>query len=260
MKNKITTIFRLYFKKALNIIGFDVVSLSKRPKIAPKEIFLSYGYQRNNQRRLEHLASLGLNIANSSVLEVGAGIGDHTSFFIDRGCKIVASDSREENLKILRSRYPRIEVLQLDLDNPPLTFSESFDIVYCYGLLYHLKYPDMAIEFMSSYCKKMFLLETCVSFGNQESLNQCDEDTQNPSQSMSGRGCRPTRKWIYNQLKKHFEFVYLPITQPNHEEFPLDWNSLPPKNSLTRAIFIASREKISNKLLTEKIPTKQIRH
>ncbi|HUK57003.1 MAG TPA: SAM-dependent methyltransferase, partial [Nitrospiria bacterium] len=43
---------------------------------SPKDCFLSYHYQRHNQRRQEHLASLGLNIQGATVLEAGAGIGD----------------------------------------------------------------------------------------------------------------------------------------------------------------------------------------
>lgn len=227
---------------------------------SPEKAFLSYHYQRHNQRRLEHLASLGLNIAGSTVLEVGAGIGDHTHFFIDRGCQIVASDARHENLKILRSRYPDVKVLHIDLDNPPKIFNDLFDIIYCYGVLYHLQHPTEALEFMSRCCRKMLLLETCVSFGDKDSLNPCNEDLRNPTQSISGMGCRPTRKWVYNQLKRHFDFVYLPITQPHHEEFPVDWTLPPSKKTLARAVFIASRQQIINRFLVEEIPIKQIRH
>jgi ubiquinone/menaquinone biosynthesis C-methylase UbiE len=247
---------KLFIKKVFNLVGLDIVRKSKNPK----EAFLSYHYQRHNQRRLEHLASLGLDIAGATVLEVGAGIGDHTSFFMDRGCQVVSSDARSENIEILKSRYSDIKVLQLDLDNPPKTFNESFDVVYCYGLLYHLKNSSIAIEFMFRCCKKMLLLETCVSFGDEALLNPCNEDALSPTQAVSGTGCRPTRRWVYNQLKKYFEFVYLPITQPNHEEFPLDWSSPQDNKTLTRAIFIASRNKIISKLLKEEIPMKQIRH
>ncbi len=248
-----------FIKKTFNIIGLDIVRITKN-QASPKDAFLSYHYQRLNQRRLEHLASLGLKIANSTVLEVGAGIGDHTSFFIDRSCQIVTSDARQENLKILRFRYPNIGILRLDLDNPPKTFNDVFDIIYCYGLLYHLNKPSGALEFMCCCCRKMLLLETCVSFGNENSLNPCTEDALNPTQSISGKGCRPTRRWVYNQLKRYFEFVYLPITQPNHEEFPTDWTRPPSKQILTRAVFVASKEQINNNLLLEEIPMKQNRH
>lgn len=247
---------KIFIKKAVNSMGFDIVRISRDPK----DIFLSYHYQRHNQRRLEHLASLSLDIAGSTVLEVGAGIGDHTSFFIDRGCEIASSDSRTENIKILRSRYPEMRILHIDLDNPPETFNELFDVVYCYGLLYHLKNPSRAIDFMSPCCRKMLLVETCVSHGSGDLLNPCTEDSLSPTQAISGKGCRPTRNWVYNQLKRHFDFVYLPVTQPNHEEFPIDWALPPTRESLSRAIFIASRRSIINKLLTEEIPMKQVRH
>lgn len=105
----------------------------------------------------------------------------------------------------------------------------------------------------------MLLLETCVSFGEKDLLNPCTEDALNPTQAISGRGCRPTRVWVYNRLKQSFDFVYLPITQPYHEEFPLDWSSPKDNKTLTRAIFIASRQRITNRLLVERIQMKQIR-
>jgi SAM-dependent methyltransferase len=248
-------------RKPFNLFGLDIIRISNTSGVVPLEKnFLSPHYQRHNQRRLEHLASLGLNINGLTVLEVGAGIGDHTSFFLDRDCQIVTSDARYENIGILRSRYPDVTVLHLDLDNPPLPFGTSFDIVYCYGLLYHLKNPARAIEFMANCCRKLLLLETCVSFGDQAVLNPCSENAVNPSQAISGMGCRPTRRWVYNHLNKFFEFVYLSITQPNHEEFPIDWTSHLPKEILTRSVFIASRERIVNALLTQEIPMKQKRH
>jgi ubiquinone/menaquinone biosynthesis C-methylase UbiE len=248
-------------RKPLNLIGFDIIRISNTSGfLTPEKSFLSYHYQRHNQRRLEHLASLGLNINGLTVLEVGAGIGDHTSFFLDRDCRIVTSDARPENIKFLRSRYPDVTILHLDLDSPPIAFDSVFDIVYCYGLLYHLKNPTRAIEFMANCCQRVLLLETCVSFGDEVLLNPCSENAANPAQAISGMGCRPTRRWVYNHLNTYFEFVYLPITQPNHEEFPIDWTSPPPNKMLTRSIFIASRQRIVNALLTQEIPMQQKRH
>ncbi len=221
--------------------------------------FLSLAYRRHNRSKLQHLETLGLNLAGSSVLEVGAGIGDHTGFFVKRGCRVVTSDVRAENLKLLRSRYPQLQVLHLDLDSPPAMFNETFDVVYCYGVLYHLKDPARAIAFMAQHCRQMLLLETCVSFGDEDALNPCTEDVRNPTQSISGWGCRPTRTWVHNQLKRHFEFVYFPRTQPNHEEYPLDWSSPGPANTLSRAIFIAARQQVTNPLLVEAMPRRQER-
>jgi SAM-dependent methyltransferase len=195
------------------------------------------------------------------VLEVGAGIGDHTSFFLDRGCQVVSTDARPENLKILRARYPQLHIAPLDLDCPQEGIIKGlFDIVYCYGLLYHLSRPTEAIEFMARYCRKLLLLETVVSFSDAESIVQCREAAMNPTQSASGEGCRPSRRWVFDQLRRHFEFVYVPVTQPWHDEFPIDWSSPPLTRVLTRAIFIASRHKLDNPLFAEGLPLQQRRH
>ena len=238
----------------------NIIKRLLKLRASPTAAFCSYHYQRINQRRQEHLGSLGLKIAGSTVLEVGAGIGDHTSFFLDRGCQIVSTDAREENLRILGARYQHITVTHLDLDDPGrVPWNERFDIIYCYGVLYHLKNPAKALEFMSRWCLRMFLLETCVSFGKEDMVNPCEEDLAKPTQSVSGGGCRPTRRWIYNELRRHFEFVYLPISQPYHEEFPIDWTSPPSTQSLTRAVFIGSRMQIDDERFTAEIPMVQIR-
>src|SRR5271166_5198079 len=105
--------------------------------LSPLAAFRTPHYLRHNQRRQEHLATLGLDIAGKNVLEVGAGIGDHTSFFLDRGCRVVTSDARPANIEKLRERFAaqkNVNVRQIDLDQPLLSGlgdDESFDIVYC---------------------------------------------------------------------------------------------------------------------------------
>jgi hypothetical protein len=237
-----------------------IVKKLLRIKPTPRDAFLNDAYIRHDKRRQEHLASLGLDIAGRTMLEVGAGIGNHTSFFLDRGCEVVSSEAREENLEMIRARFPNIEVRRLDLDAPDQQFTGTFDIVYCYGLLYHLKDPTGAIEFMAQRCRGMLVLETCVSYGDEERINLCDEPADVLSQSVHGQGCRPTRPWVHNQLKRHFEYVYMPVTQPNHEEFPIDWSNEPTIDRLTRAIFVASRQSIENSQLVEHIPKQQRRH
>ncbi len=223
--------------------------------------FHSNGYMRHNARRLEHLASLRIPVTHRSVLEVGAGIGDHSSYFIDRGCKITITDARKENLQYLRHRYPSCDIQFLDMDNPTSIEGSPFDVVYCYGLLYHLAKPAEALMFLSQNSKRMLFLETCVSFGDSEEINLTREPQTNPTQAHSGTGCRPTRAWIFKKLQGLFPYVYLPITQPNHEEFPIEWNA-PEKHmaSLQRSIFIASREKLNNEMLTTSLIREQRRH
>ena len=89
--------------------------------------------------------------------------------------------------------------------------------------------------------------------------NLVTESVKRRTQSFSGGGCRPTRAWIFDKLNELFEYVYVPLTQPNYHEFHLDW-SVPNEHGLSRAIFIASREKMDNNLLSPTLVNCQIRH
>ncbi|HWZ95445.1 MAG TPA: methyltransferase domain-containing protein [Opitutaceae bacterium] len=236
----------------------SIISKIKAPKAA--QVFHSNHYLRHNQRRQEHLATLGLDLSRKTVLEVGAAIGDHSSFFLDRGCTMTITEARLQNLKFIKKRYPAVTVRQLDLNNPPESLGASFEIIYCYGTLYHLEKPKEAMAFMASLCTGMLLLETCVSFADTGTVNLVKENPLDPSQATVSLGCRPTRSWIFETLKSLFPYVYMPLTQPWHEEFPLDWTaSGSPPDSHARAIFIGSREKLGCSCLADNIPMKQRR-
>jgi hypothetical protein len=246
---------RQVVRQLAGALGYEIHRKGHWPESnsGPSDFFHSYDYLQHNARRLEHLASLRLPVTGMTVLEVGAGIGDHTGYFIDRGCDVTATDARDENLRVLRERYPGRRILRLDLEHPQSVEGAPFDVVHCYGLLYHLNNPAAALKFMAEHCKRMLLLETCVSFGDEKLVNLVGENAEDPTQAFSGTGCRPTRPWLFDQLKIHFPFVYCPTTQPNHEEFPIDWRN-PDKHSskhgLQRSVLIASRAPIENDQLS----------
>jgi hypothetical protein len=224
----------------------------------PVSDFHSSAYLAHNQRRQEHLASLGLDIAGATVHETGAGLGDHTSFFLDRGCHVIVSEARERNLRALRKRLPGIDVRQLDLDNPAGDFIA--DVAYCYGTLYHLSNPKAALGFLADNTTRLLLLETAVSADGGDHLNPTREPRDRFSQAVSGIGCRPTREWVWNRLTEHFPHVYATVTQPWHHEFPLDWSDTQSHAPLTRAVFVASRAPLEIPTLTSSLPATQTRH
>jgi FkbM family methyltransferase len=240
----------------------DVLFIRKTKLQSVESTFHTEHYFRHNQRRLEHLASLGLDLLDKHVLEIGSGIGDHTSFYLDRGCEVVVTEVRPENLFLIRKRFANnshVEVLDLDIEYPR-SLVRKFDIVHCYGLLYHLQQPEKALAFLAEHCKGILILETCVSFGSVPEINLVNEPEQNYSQSFYGTGCRPTRSWLWNILNLFFEYVYIPRTQPAHEEFPLDWTlERDLSEGLKRSVFVGSRMPINNPLLVNKLINRQYR-
>lgn len=216
--------------------------------------FLDPHYQQHNVARLCHLESLGLDLKNKKVLEFGAGIGDHTIYYLFKNCNILPTDARPELVEFINNRFGiRAEVFDAEKDLGKLEEFGYFDIIHCYGILYHLSNPDKFIEAVSSIGETL-LLETCVSPDHLAvDAHYVKENQENLTQAESGIGCRPSRKWVDKELKKYFEFVYYPKTQPDHFEFPLNWNNQP-EIDLIRAIFIASNVEIFNSNLTKEIP------
>jgi len=233
--------------------------IKRRSRRDPLAVFNGWHYVRHNQRRQEHLVSLGLDLIDRSVLEVAAGVGDHTSFFLDRGCSVLVTEGRPKNVKLLQKRYPNLEVRRLDLDSPPADFAPMVEVVYCYGALYHLARPAEALTFLGEHTTDLLLLETCVSPGDAIELNPVTEARGDPSQALKGTGCRPTRPWIWAELERNFPFVYVTVTQPWHEEFPLDWQA-PAGTGLTRSVFVAAKRELALPTLSPKLLNQQRRH
>ena len=88
--------------------------------------FHSWHYLRHNARRLEHLASLQIPIRGKSVLEIGAGIGDHSSYYLDRGCT-VTSRTRGRRTSPTQQNGIRIVRPTCSISSKPISQAESID-------------------------------------------------------------------------------------------------------------------------------------
>lgn len=210
-------------------------------------VFDSTHYRHHNQCRLSHLDSLDIPIKNRTVLEVGAGTGDLTSYFVERNCRVTSLEGRQENILELRSKHPTVEAIEADLEKEDFAseLDSHYDILFCYGTLYHLANPANLLERLCPLVD-LCLLETCVSPAKDELVHPCDEDLLQASQSLSGMGCRPSRYWVYHHLQKYFSHVYTCYKQPQHPEFPIDWLAVPPASGLTRSVFVASNHKLAS--------------
>jgi len=221
------------------------------------EVFLTTNPLRINAARMEHLASLRLAISGKRVLEVGAGIGLLTGFFEELGCSVLTTDGRSDNVAEIRRKYPHRQAEVLDLETTDdITHLGEFDIIFCYGTLYHLANPEQAIKTLAAVCREMILLETCVTPGDDLVINLVAENQGNPNQASSGVGCRPTRPWVMEMLRKYLGFAYLSRSQPFHYDFDLDWRSPLPKK-LHRSVFVGAKSRLMNDQLVDDAPIKQ---
>ena len=202
--------------------------------------FFSPNYEKHDRAVLGHLESLGLPLSNCRVLELGSGPGVHTGFYEQRKCAIVSVDSRQACLNMLMQRFPDVQTVLCDLNFPArLRDLGTFDVIHCYGILYHLEKPADLISYMGEACSGVAVVETCVSADAHDHV--VSEESEDYTQSSTGRGCRPTRKTVFEQLRCSFPFVYQTRTQPPNPEFPTNWNDLTDAPPLVRAVFVASQ-------------------
>lgn len=219
--------------------------------------FLNPNYQQHNVARLQHLESLKLDLDNKTVLEFGAGIGDHSLFYLYKNCRVIATDGRPELVNFIRKRL-NIEAFVLDAETQ-LSKIESMpkvDIIHCYGFLYHISNPLEFIQAIKNKCN-LLLLETCVSSDEKEPAPYIVNEVQaHLSQATSGKGCRPSRLWLDKILRENFAHVYYPKTQPKHPEFKTDWTKplTDTGTNYLRCVFIASNFPVKNENLTMDIP------
>jgi hypothetical protein len=224
-------------------------------KPAIYDTFLSPAYQQHNVARLRHLESLDLPLSNKKVIEFGAGIGDFTFYYLIKNCDILPTEGRAALCEFIGKRFNiECRLIDAEKDFEKIKALPYADIVHCYGLLYHISNPE---EFLTAISAKgeMLLLETCVSDDTRpEGIHLVSEDASDNTQALSGKGCRPSRSWIYKTLKKLYPYVYLPLTQPKHPDFPTDWSQpVDTTRQNIRAIFIASTKEIKSEKLTSEL-------
>ena len=131
-----------------------------------------------------------------------------------------------------------------------------FDLVYCYGTLYHLRHPDEALARLASVCEGQILVETVVSSGAHAELHLVHEPPSS-DQALGGVGCRPTRLWVFEALRRHFGHAYATVTQPDHPDFELDWRLTRSMGNM-RSVFVGSRVPLRLPTLVAEVPERHL--
>jgi SAM-dependent methyltransferase len=238
-----------------SVIGKLKTALYRRSE--PFWSFLDPNSLAINEARIDHLRSLELPLTGKSVLEVGAGIGLLTGYFEEQGCRMLSTDARPENLAEITRRYPHRKVARLDLEHPEeVAALGRFDVVFCYGTLYHLGTPEAALRALSE-VSDMILVESSLSAQDGAAVIGVEESSA-LNQAFSRRGSRPTRAWVLAKLAEFWGHGYISLTQPSHVEFPLDW-AVKSSAPNTRAVFVGSKAPLTHPLLSATLPSRHRR-
>src|SRR4051812_27811086 len=145
-----------------SVLRSRAIELESVPEGGGTEGFNTPAAHEINKARLEHLAALGLPLNGRRVLEVGGGVGHLSTFFLDRDCDLVTTEARPENVAEMRRLYPHLDARIVDVESG-LADLGRFDVVFCYGLLYHLENPIRALRNMVEVCDDLLLIETMIT-------------------------------------------------------------------------------------------------
>jgi hypothetical protein len=201
-----------------------------------------------NTARLDHLNKLQLPLEKKTVLEVGSGPGLLTHFFTEKGCKTLSLEGRKENVDAFKINNPNSEAIVFDCESSDWSSIKQADICFCYGLLYHLSTPFEFLRNVSTKVKEFIIIETAISNGASDNgINIVDESIGDYAQALNGFGCRPTRKFLWDALKSIYPYVYMPVFQPEHEDFPKSYTN----GGTQRMIVIGSNIPLNNTMLSD---------
>jgi Methyltransferase domain len=135
------------------------------------------------------------------------------------GLNVCGFDGRGENVAEARRRFPHVPFEQGDIEERAILQLGRFDLVLCFGLLYHLENPLLAIRNLRGLTEKCLLLESMCLPEEKPSMLLREEPRQE-DQSLTNVACYPSEGSLVKMLyRAGFGMVYRVIPLPDHEDF-----------------------------------------
>jgi len=154
-----------------------------------------------------------------SVLDLGCGVGHFSAALRDLGLQVTAVDAREENISEARSRIPGVDFRVADAEDPSITALGTFDLVACFGLLYHLENPLLAMRNIRALTGKLMLLES-MFVEEEHPILFLQDEPPGDDQSLRSVSCYPSEGAIIKMAyRAGFPNVYRFRELPNHNDF-----------------------------------------
>ena len=201
-----------------------------RPRVAPlKQVAIKFSpfdqhhYQRLIRAREEAIRNvlhrLSPALGLKTALDAGAGVGFFSQTLADCGLSVRGFDGHAENVAEARKRFPHIAFEQANLEDRSILALGKFDLVLCFGLLYHLENPLLAIRHLRSLTEKCLLLESmCVPDDKPSMLLR--EEPSELDQGLTDVACYPSEDSLIKMLyRAGFGFVYRLAPLPKHDDF-----------------------------------------
>jgi FkbM family methyltransferase len=176
--------------------------------------------------------------------DVGCGVGRFSSFLQEIGYEVTGIEGREHNVLEARCRYPEIEFHHGTVEDEAIRKQGVFDLVFCFGLLYHLENPLLAIRHLRALTKGGLLLESMCIPDPSVSMVLLNEP-RFEDQSLTDVAFYPSESCLVKMLYRvGFRSVYRLAVLPDHDEFRET-----PELKRRRTVLFASVEPVGSALL-----------
>lgn len=164
---------------------------------------------------LETKAQLGLR----SAIDVACGAGYFSALLTSAGLDVTGVDGRRNNVDECRRRQPGVQFELFDAEDRAIRGLGTFDLVLCFGLLYHLENPLLAIRHLHALTGTLLLVEGVVFPGDQPIMGLVDE-THSDDQGLNYFAFYPTEACLQKMLfKAGFANVYRFAVLPDHPTY-----------------------------------------
>ena len=168
-------------------------------------------------RRVVTRLKPALDLSNG--VDAGCGVGFFSQTLLECGLNVCGFDGRAENVMEARRRFPQVPFERGDIEERAILQLGRFDFVLCFGLLYHLENPLLAIRNLRGLTKKCLLLESMCLPGKEPSMLLRAEPRQE-DQSLLEVACYASEVSLVKMLyRSGFSMVYRVIPLPDHEDF-----------------------------------------
>jgi len=165
------------------------------------------------------LTSLRQKLELHTAVDIGCGVGYFSAFLHEMGFEVVGVDGRKDNVREAQARHPQVPFEHGNLEDPAILSRGPFDLVFCFGLIYHLENPLLAIRHLRLLTSKALLIESMCAPGDQPWMF-LREEPHLEDQSLTYLAFYPTESCLVKMLYRcGFSTVHRPSILPDHDDF-----------------------------------------
>jgi SAM-dependent methyltransferase len=186
-------------------------------------VFDYHHYERLNSARGEVvtrlLAELKDPLQLRTAMDIGCGVGYFSGVLQSLGFDVTGVDGRRENVEEAARRNPKVSFHTTSVEDPGLRSLGTFDLTFCFGLLYHLENPLLAVRHLHAMTESLLLVESVIFPGDEPAMVLIDEE-MHEDQGLEHIAFYPTEACLIKMFYRvGFRYVYRFRQQPNHPEY-----------------------------------------